>query len=246
MLTRDGKVDLSRGLVLPAIDLVGGRVVRLHQGRYDRATTYPVGPVELARRYAAAGAEWLHVVDLDAARTGERSQEHAQLVQSLVEVAGLRLQLGGGIRTPDQIGAALDLGAARVMVGTLAAADPDLVGRLAAETGRVVVALDCLAGRVRTHGWVQDSGTDAPAFVARLAEAGARDFLVTGIDRDGTGRGPDLELIAGMRPRIPGLLLSAGGVGSAADVAAAVAAGADAVVIGRGLVDGTIPLHEHP
>ena len=227
--------------MLPAIDLVGGRVVRLHQGRYDQVTTYPFAPVELARRYAAAGADWLHVVDLDAARTGERSREHARLLQSLMEVPGLRLQLGGGIRTAAQISAALELGAARVMVGTLAAAEPDLVGRIAAETGRVVVALDCRDGRVRTHGWIEDTGTEAAAFVTRLANAGARDFLVTGIDRDGTGRGPDLELIAGVRALVPGLLLSAGGVGSAADVAAAVAAGADAVVIGRGLVDGTIP-----
>jgi phosphoribosylformimino-5-aminoimidazole carboxamide ribotide isomerase len=241
MLTRTKKVDLAGGLVLPAVDLLGGRVVRLHQGRYDRATVYPVEPIELALRYAAAGATWLHVVDLDAARTGERSQEHARLLQGLADVPGLRLQLGGGIRTGDQIAAALDLGAARVMVGTLAAADPDLVGRIAAATGRVVVALDCLDGRVRTHGWIKDTGTDATAFVTRLATAGARDFLVTGIDRDGTGRGPDLALIAGVRGPVPGLLLSAGGVGSAADVAAAVAAGADAVVIGRGLVDGSIP-----
>ena len=226
--------------MLPAIDLVGGRVVRLHQGRYDQVTTYPVAPVELARRYAAAGADWLHVVDLDAARTGERSRGHARLLQSLIEVPGLRLQLGGGIRTAAQISAALELGAARVMVGTLAAAEPDLVGRIAAETGRVVVALDCRDGRVRTHGWIEDTGTEAAAFVTRLANAGARDFLVTGIDRDGTGRGPDLDLIASVRALVPGLLLSAGGVGSAADVAAAVAAGADAVVIGRGLVDGTI------
>jgi phosphoribosylformimino-5-aminoimidazole carboxamide ribotide isomerase len=127
------------------------------------------------------------------------------------------------------------------MVGTLAAADPDLVGRIAADTGRVVVALDCLEGHVRTHGWIEDTGIEAAAFVTRLAAAGARDFLVTGIDRDGTGRGPDIELIAGVRGLVPGLLLSAGGVGSAADVAAAVAAGADAVVIGRGLVDGSIP-----
>jgi phosphoribosylformimino-5-aminoimidazole carboxamide ribonucleotide (ProFAR) isomerase len=103
------------------------------------------------------------------------------------------------------------------------------------------VALDCLDGRVRTHGWTEDTGTEATAFVTRLATVGARDFLVTGIDRDGTGRGPDLELIAAVRGPVPGLLLSAGGVGSAADVAAAVAAGADAVVIGRGLVDGSIP-----
>ncbi len=105
----------------------------------------------------------------------------------------------------------------------------------------MVVALDCLDGRVRTHGWTEDTGTDAAAFLTRLTAAGARDFLVTGIDRDGTGRGPDLELIAGARRLIPGLLLSAGGVGSAADVTAAVAAGADAVVVGRGLVDGSIP-----
>lgn len=233
-------MNLAGGLVLPAVDLLGGRVVRLHQGRYDEATTYPVEPVELAQRYADAGAAWLHVVDLDAARTGERSHEHARLLQSLMRVPGLRLQLGGGIRTEAQIAAAFDLGAARVMVGTLAAAEPDLVGRIAADTGRVVVALDCLDGRVRTHGWVQDSGAEASAFVTRLAGAGAGDFLVTGIDRDGTGRGPDLELIQGVRGLVPGLLLSAGGVGSAADVAAAVAAGADAVVIGRGLVDGSI------
>src|SRR5450432_4002320 len=106
MLTRHEKVDL-----------VGSRVVRLHQGRYDQATTYPFEPVELARRYAAAGATWLHVVDLDAARTGERSDEHAHLLQSLIEVPGLRLQLGGGIRTAAQIASAIELGAARVMVG---------------------------------------------------------------------------------------------------------------------------------
>jgi phosphoribosylformimino-5-aminoimidazole carboxamide ribotide isomerase len=240
MLTRDDGVDLAGGLAIPAIDLIDGRVVRLHQGRYDQATTYPVEPVELARRYAAAGAAWLHVVDLDAARTGERSDRHAHLLRRLAEVPGLQLQLGGGMRTGTQIAAAFELGAARVMVGTLAAAEPDLVGRTAAATGRVIVALDCLDGRVRTHGWVQDSGTEASAFVTRLAAAGARDFLVTGIDRDGTGRGPDLGLIESVRGLVPGLLLSAGGVGSAADVAAAVAAGADAVVIGRGLLDGSV------
>jgi phosphoribosylformimino-5-aminoimidazole carboxamide ribotide isomerase len=241
MLTRTEGVDLSAGVAIPAIDLLAGEVVRLHQGRYDRATAYPVEPLELARRYAAAGATWLHVVDLDAARTGARSGRHTRLLRQLAQVAGLRLQLGGGMRTGPQIAAAFHLGAQRVIVGTLAASEPDLVGRIAADTGRVVVALDCLGGRVRTHGWLEDSGTEAAVFVRRLAAAGAHDFLVTGIERDGTGRGPDLDLIRSVRERVPGLLLSAGGVGSGADVAAAVAAGADAVVIGRGLVDGTIP-----
>ena len=240
MLTRSERIDLAAGRAIPAIDLIEGDVVRLHQGRYDHATTYPIDPVELAKRYAAAGATWLHVVDLDAARTGRRSRRHARLLPRLAQVPGLRLQLGGGMRTEALIASAFDLGAARVIVGTLAAANPDLVGLIAADTGRVVVALDCLDGRVRTHGWAQDTGTEAPAFVDRVAAAGARDFLVTGIERDGTGRGPDLDLIRSVRAPVPGLLLSAGGVGSGADVDAAVTAGADAVVIGRGLVDGTL------
>ncbi|HEY2789625.1 MAG TPA: HisA/HisF-related TIM barrel protein [Gaiellales bacterium] len=243
MLKReDAALDLRKGRAIPAIDLLGGRVVRLHQGNYDRATAFPVDPVELARRYAAAGAPWLHVVDLDAARTGTRSSEHGHLLGRLRAVPGLRVQLGGGLRSGRQILAALNRDADRVMVGTLAVSDPALVGRLAAQTGRVVVALDCLDGRVRTHGWVKDSGADAAAFVTGLTAAGAADFLVTGIDRDGTGRGPDLDLLRSVRAAVPGLLLAAGGVGAAADVDTAVAAGADAVVIGRAMLDGSITL----
>jgi phosphoribosylformimino-5-aminoimidazole carboxamide ribotide isomerase len=239
MLTRgQGAIDLREGRAVPAIDLLGGRVVRLEQGRYDRVTTYPVEPAALARTYTDAGAPWLHVVDLDAARSGARSPGHADLLRELRAVPGLQIQLGGGLRGEAGIRAAFDGLADRVIVGTLAAAEPDLVGRLADETGRVVVALDCLDGRVRTHGWLEDAGLEPGAFVARLAAAGARDFLVTGIDRDGTGRGPDLELITALRAGVPGLLLAAGGVGAAADVGAAVGAGADAVVVGRALFDG--------
>jgi phosphoribosylformimino-5-aminoimidazole carboxamide ribotide isomerase len=241
MLTRRlGVIDLREGRALPAVDLLGGRVVRLEQGRFDRATAYPVAPADLARSYAEAGAHWLHVVDLDAARSGERTPGHAALLRELRAVPGLRIQLGGGLRGEAEIRAALAGLADRVVVGTLAAADPVLVGRLAAETGRVVVALDCRDGRVRTHGWVEDGGFEPAGFAARLTGAGARDFLVTGIDRDGTGRGPDLELIASLRPAVPGLLLAAGGVGAAGDVGAAVAAGADAVVVGRAMLDGAL------
>ena len=241
MLTQgQGAVDLREGRAVPAVDLLGGRVVRLEQGRYDRVTAYPVEPAALARSYAEAGAPWLHVVDLDAARTGVRSPEHAALLRELRAVPGLRIQLGGGLRGETEIRAALAGVADRVIVGTLAAAEPELVGRLAAETGRVVAGLDCRDGRVRTHGWLEDAGRTPADLVARLARAGARDFLVTGIDRDGTGRGPDVQLIASVRADVPGLLLAAGGVGSADDVGAAVAAGADAVVVGRAMLDGRI------
>jgi phosphoribosylformimino-5-aminoimidazole carboxamide ribotide isomerase len=241
MLTHgQGAVDLREGRAVPAVDLLGGRVVRLEQGRYDRVTAYPVEPVALARSYAEAGAPWLHVVDLDAARTGARSPEHAALLRELRAVPGLRIQLGGGLRGEAEVRAALADAADRVIVGTLAAAEPELVGRLAAETGRVVAGLDCRHGSVRTHGWLEDAGHAPADLVARLAHAGARDFLVTGIDRDGTGRGPDLDLIASLRDGVPGLLLAAGGVGSAGDVGAAVAAGADAVVVGKAMLDGRI------
>jgi phosphoribosylformimino-5-aminoimidazole carboxamide ribotide isomerase len=235
-----GVVDLRAGRAIPAVDLLGGRVVRLRQGSYARVTSFPDDPFELAERYAAAGAPWLHVVDLDAARTGERPPAHARVLAAIAGIPGLRLQVGGGLRDESGIRAALAGGADRVLVGTLAAADPELVGGLAAETGRVAVALDCLDGRVRTHGWLHDSGADPAAFVGRLTAAGARDVLVTGIDRDGTGRGPDLGLIRGLRPAVPGVLLAAGGVGSAGDIDAAVAAGADAVVVGRAMLDGTL------
>jgi phosphoribosylformimino-5-aminoimidazole carboxamide ribotide isomerase len=238
LIRKEEVIDLREGRVVPALDLLGGRVVRLEQGRYDRVTDYPVEPAALARAYADAGAPWLHVVDLEAARSGVRSPAHAALLRELRAVPGVRIQLGGGLRGEAAIRAALAGLADRVIVGTLAAAEPELVGRLAAETGRVVVALDCLDGRIRTHGWLEDAGLEPAGFVGRLADAGARDFLVTGIDRDGTGRGPDLELIGRVRPRAPGVLLAAGGVGSAADVAAALGAGADAVAVGRALLDG--------
>jgi phosphoribosylformimino-5-aminoimidazole carboxamide ribotide isomerase len=241
MLTRSaGAIDLREGRALPAVDLLGGRVVRLEQGRYDRVTVYPVEPAELARTYAEAGASWLHVVDLDAARSGRRSPEHAALLRALRAVPGLHIQLGGGLRSEDDIRAALADVADRVIIGTLAAAEPELVGRLAGETGRVVAGLDCRDGRVRTHGWLEDAGLEPGDLVARLAGAGARDVLVTGIDRDGTGRGPDTNLIAAVRPAVPGLLLAAGGVETAADVGSAVAAGADAVVVGKAMLDGRI------
>jgi phosphoribosylformimino-5-aminoimidazole carboxamide ribotide isomerase len=241
MITRrQAAIDLREGRAVPAVDLLGGRVVRLEQGRYDRVTAYPTEPAALARTYAAAGAPWLHLVDLEAARTGARSPGHAALLRELRAVTGLRIQLGGGLRGEADVRAALDGLADRVIVGTLAAAEPGVVGRLAAETGRVVVALDCLDGRVRTHGWREDAGLEPAALIARLTAAGARDFLVTAIDRDGTGRGPDLALIAALRPAVPGLLLAAGGVGSAADVGIAVGAGADAVVVGRALLDGAL------
>jgi phosphoribosylformimino-5-aminoimidazole carboxamide ribotide isomerase len=239
MLQRDEDV---RPRVVPAVDLLDGRVVRLRQGRYDEVTEYPVDPEQAAAAYARQGATLLHVIDLSAARDGVRPPRHASVIRRLVEDSGMAVQVGGGIRSERDVRDALELGVARVLVGTLAASEPELTGRLAAETVRVAVAADVLDGTVRAAGWLEDTGAEAGAFVRRLAGEGVRDFLVTAIDRDGTGSGPDTELLASLRPLVPGLLMAAGGIGSAQDVAAVGRAGADCAVIGRALYDGSMVL----
>src|SRR6476659_4648869 len=211
MLNRDNGTAIR---VVPAIDLLDGHVVRLRQGRYDQVTEYPVDPGEVAATYAEQGATLLHVIDLSAARDGVRPPAHAEAIRRLVGDSGMAVQVGGGIRDERALLEALELGVARVLVGTLAAAQPQLVGRLARDTARVAVA------------------------------AGVRDFLVTAIERDGTGDGPDTALLARLRPRVPGLLMAAGGIGSAADVAAVAGADADCAVIGRALYDGSLTLLE--
>jgi phosphoribosylformimino-5-aminoimidazole carboxamide ribotide isomerase len=230
------------GLAIPAIDLLDGRVVRLTRGSYEDVEEFPADPVEAAESFRAQGAPWLHVVDLSAARSGERPPAHERAIRRIAGLAGVDVQLGGGLRSADAIRAALELGVARALVGTFAVREPDSVGALAAETGRVAVAADAAGGTVRTAGWVEDSGIAADELVRRLAAAGVRDFLVTAIDRDGTGTGPDLALLRSVRPHVPGALVAAGGVGSAAHVREAVAAGADAVVVGRALWSGAVTL----
>ena len=241
MLKRDNE---ERARVVPAVDLLDGRVVRLRQGRFDEVTEFPVDPEQAAAGYAEQGATLLHVIDLSAARDGVRPAAHAAVIRRLVERSGMAVQVGGGIRSEDDVLQVLELGVARVLIGTLAAVQPDLAGRLAAETARVAVAADVLDGTVRAAGWLQDTGAQVEAFVQRLAGVGVRDFLVTAIDRDGTDAGPDTELLGRVRPHVPGLLMAAGGIGSTADVAAVVGAGADCAVIGRALYDGSLTLAE--
>jgi phosphoribosylformimino-5-aminoimidazole carboxamide ribotide isomerase len=222
---------------VPAIDLLGGRVVRLRQGPYDRATVYADDPVAVAEQLIATGASRLHVVDLDAARSGARPAAHGRILTGIASLPGVRMQLGGGIRTEADVAAALQTGAWRVVVGTLAAEEPAVVGRLAADTGRVVAAVDCRAGSVQVRGWAADSGADPLELVDRLVDAGVRDVAVTAIERDGTGTGPDVGLIGRLRPAVPGELIAAGGVYAPVDVTAAVGAGADAVIVGRALYE---------
>jgi phosphoribosylformimino-5-aminoimidazole carboxamide ribotide isomerase len=231
--------------VIPAVDLSGGRVVRLLQGDYGRVTGFDETPDEAADRFSLAGAGWLHVIDLDAARDGERSPEHAAVLERLARRRGTRLQVGGGFRSRGQVEAALAAGVQRVLIGTLAARDPDTVAALAAEHGpRICVCADALDGSVRVAGWREDAGVSASAFVERFTARGVSAFLVTAIERDGTLAGPDLRLLADVRAVTDGILLAAGGFAALEHVAAARAAGCDGAVVGRALYDGSLNLRE--
>ena len=233
--------------VIPAIDLVEGRIVRLVQGRFESVTDFGPDVLETARRFWAEGARGLHVVDLDAARSGERSAQHARLLSRLAaeRPAGSLLQVGGGFRDRQSIHEGIELGIDRILVGTLAFRDPDGFRAAMARNGdRICVTADTLDGVVRVAGWLEDAGERVEEAIARLRSAfGVRCFLVTAIERDGTLAGPDLDLLRRIREAVgDGILLASGGVGSIEHIEAARGTGADGVVIGRALLSGAIEL----
>ena len=232
--------------VYPAIDLRGGRCVRLLQGAFERETVYGDDPVAVARGFEAVGARWLHVVDLDGARAGHPVQH--ELVARICAAVHIPVQLGGGLRDRAAIEAAFATGASRVVVGTTAAHDPDRCGELcAAHPGRVVVGLDVRAGQVRVAGWTEAATPDPLALARRVATLGAAAIVYTDIARDGTERGPDLERTSAIARAAGVPVIASGGIGSLDDVRAVAARAADGVagmIIGRALYTGAIRLDD--
>jgi phosphoribosylformimino-5-aminoimidazole carboxamide ribotide isomerase len=222
--------------VIPAIDLLGREAVRLEQGDYDRVAQYGK-PTELAARFAAAGARWIHVVDLDGARAG---LIRPVVVAALVHASAPALvQASGGVRSVADAEALLRAGARRVVVATAAWT---LLDELVASLGdRLVVALDVRDGVVRTQGWTE-SGLELDQAIERCIAGGVSRLLCTAIERDGTLDGPDVDLVRGVveRSRLP--VLAAGGIRSEADLDALEQAGAEGAVVGRALLDGHIQL----
>lgn len=236
--------------VYPAIDVREGRVVRLRQGDYAQETRYPADAFELAQRYAAIGAEWLHLVDLDAARAGGYTL--APLLRRIANETPLRVQTGGGVRAEDDVSRLLDAGAARVVVGSLAVREPERVAEWIVRQGaeRIIVALDTrqdAVGRWRlpVHGWTETSDRSLDEVIAFYAANGLRHLLCTDITRDGMLSGPNLALYAHLRKLAPTLALQAsGGVRYLADVRAAGDTGCAGVVLGRALLEGQLDLGE--
>jgi phosphoribosylformimino-5-aminoimidazole carboxamide ribotide isomerase len=233
--------------ILPAIDLRGGRVVRLAEGDFERETVYGEDPAGVARDFARAGARWIHVVDLDGAKDGQRRQVEA--VRAIVEAAGpeVSCEVAGGLRDEAAVAAVLEMGAARAVVGTAALREPAFVGRLVARFGaeRIAVALDVRGGLAVGQGWVPGaSGVPVEVALAELAAAGGRTFIVTAIERDGLMTGPDLGLLERMVALGCGEIVASAGVASLDDIRATRAVGCSGAVIGRALYEGRIDLAE--
>ncbi|MFM8304314.1 MAG: 1-(5-phosphoribosyl)-5-[(5-phosphoribosylamino)methylideneamino]imidazole-4-carboxamide isomerase [Actinomycetota bacterium] len=201
----------------PAIDLRAGRCVRLHQGDFAAETVYDDDPVAVARAFAAAGASWIHVVDLDAARSGEPA--NLAVIERIVEAVDCRVECGGGVRSAPAAEMLLAAGAARVIVGTAAVEQPDLVDDLCARhPGRVAVGLDARGRDVAIRGWVEGSGTDLLALAARFGTSGVAALIVTEIARDGTMAGPDLDQLGAVLEVTDVPVIASGGVGSVEDL----------------------------
>jgi len=235
-------------ILYPAIDVRDGRVVRLRQGDYAQETRYADDPLAVAERYAQAGARWLHLVDLDAARAGGYTLE--ALLRSIRANTGLRVQTGGGVRGTANVEAMLEAGANRVVVGPLAVREPERVAGWLLRFGpdRITIALDARqdgAGRwqLRVAGWTETSGVSLGALLCRYADEGLQHLLCTDIARDGMLTGPNLDLyreLLGTAPRVR--LQASGGIRDEADIAAACVAGCAGAVLGKALLDGRLDL----
>jgi phosphoribosylformimino-5-aminoimidazole carboxamide ribotide isomerase len=236
---------MTRFDLLPAIDLRGGRVVRLRQGDFGRETVYDLDPAEVAREFAAAGARWIHVVDLDGARVGEPVQ--SDVVARIVGAVGgdVRCEVAGGLRSEGAVERALLAGASRVVVGTAALHDPAFVAALVEQHGAdaVVVALDVRGGLALGEGWRPGAaGVRAEEALLGLAAAGAGRFAATAIDRDGLLAGPDLGLLGRLVRLDAGQVIASGGVTTLADLRAVRDLGCAGAIVGRALYEGRLDL----
>ena len=229
--------------IIPAIDLLGGRCVRLSQGDYDRVSVYGDDPAAVAASFVAAGAPRVHVVDLDGARAGRPHNRDA--VRAIVTAAkGVPVQLGGGMRSIDAIEEALALGVERAILGTAALRDPALVREAARRhSGRIAVGIDARAGRVAVEGWLETSDAVALDVARCFEDAGVAALVYTEIARDGMGSGPDLDATAALARAVAIPVIASGGVGSDEHVRRAAATpGIAGLIVGKALYEGKVAL----
>lgn len=231
-------------IVIPAIDLKKGRCVRLLQGRMDAETVFSDDPAAMARRWADAGAEMLHIVDLDGAV--EKQPRNLDAIRAILHAVGVPIQVGGGIRSAETLGMYLDIGVHRVVIGTEAVRNPDMVREACkAHPGRVVVGIDAREGMVAVEGWTETTHTRATDLARMFEDSGVAAINFTDIHRDGMRSGPNLEETRRLARAVSIPVVASGGVASLADIAALLPLEADGVagvITGRALYTGDLDL----
>lgn len=229
--------------LIPAIDLLDGHVVRLHQGDYDRVTVYDDDPVTMAKRFEEQGAKRLHVVDLEGARRG--TPAHVPVMQAILRETKLQVQVGGGVRDEGVALRWLEAGATRVVMGTVVVKAPAVVRSLCeAHPGVVVAALDARDGTIAVEGWREQSGRDVMEVAKEVDRWGIAAILFTNIHRDGTRQGPDVEGTAALQAQVRTTVIASGGIGTLDDLRALRDAGIRSAVCGRALYSGAFALSE--
>ncbi|MBE6948374.1 MAG: 1-(5-phosphoribosyl)-5-[(5-phosphoribosylamino)methylideneamino]imidazole-4-carboxamide isomerase [Ruminococcaceae bacterium] len=229
--------------ILPAIDLKDGKCVRLFKGDFSTVHQVSEDPVETAKIFEAAGAQLIHMVDLDGALDGKR--KNGELVKRVAGSTTARIELGGGIRNMDDIRAADELGVWRFIIGSAAVSNPEFVAEAVKEYGeRIAVGIDARNGYVSTHGWVKDSGISAIDFARQMEALGVKTIIFTDIDTDGTLQGPPIEKLKALREAVSCEIIASGGVAVLDDIKALRELGADGAIIGKAYYAGTIDLEE--
>lgn len=232
--------------VIPAIDLLGGQCVRLYQGDYAQSQVFDANPVNVARQWANQGATRLHLVDLDGAKTG--SPVNQPVIAEIIRAIDIPVQVGGGLRDRPRVCETLALGVDRVILGTVAIENPDLVEQLCAEfPGQLIIGIDARDGKVATRGWLETSAVDAIDLAQQMAAKGASAIIYTDIQRDGTLQGPNKNALRNMAEATPIPVIASGGVSSIRDLLSLLSLeplGVTGAIVGRALYTGAVNLKE--
>jgi phosphoribosylformimino-5-aminoimidazole carboxamide ribotide isomerase len=227
--------------IIPAIDLRGGKCVRLIQGQYHRQITYQDDPVKQAEQFISQGAKWLHIVDLDGAKVGKPVNTDA--ISAIATLGKLRIEVGGGIRDEASIKQLLDMGIARVIIGTKATSDFKWFSEMAEKfSGRLALGLDARGSKVATHGWTQESPKNLLDFAAQAAKLPLAAIIYTDISKDGMMEGPNLERTKVLADAVQIPVIASGGASSINDIKKLAELDIEAVIIGRALYEGTLNL----
>lgn len=229
--------------LIPAIDLLDGKVVRLRQGKYDEVTVYDDDPVAMAKRFENEGAQRLHVVDLEGARSG--APAHVAIIQSILRETHLQVQVGGGVRNEAVAAQWMDAGASRVVLGTVVVKAPEVARTICDRYPKgVVMALDARDGKLAVEGWQEQSEQDVVELAKEVDGWNIGAILFTNIHKDGTREGPDIEGTAGLQSHVETTVIASGGIGALDDLRALSAAGVRSAVCGRALYSGVFTLSE--